>query len=100
MNAGARIVPVERSGSASPQSERRFKQFLHDIVNAPDSSFDYILKRYADAGFLPSKTISDRAVALNPEFVKPEELRSRRREEMHQAVERLRQGLLAEHLEC
>lgn len=55
------------------------------------NGFDSNLNLYH--GFLPSKTISERAVALNPEFLTPEELRSRRRQEIHQAVEKLREGL-------
>jgi hypothetical protein len=93
IKAGARIVRTKRSGSRTEEAESRLKQFLDDIVNEPGASFDYILKKYADAGFLPSKTISERAVALNPEFLTPEELRARRRQEMHQAVEKLRDGL-------
>lgn len=93
MDAGARIVAVKRARGVSPRSEGKLKEFLHDIVNAPEGSFDYILKRYIDAGFLSSKTLSERAVALNPEFLTPEELRSRRRQEMHQGLERLREGL-------
>jgi hypothetical protein len=93
MRAGAKIVPAKRSGSARPESERKWKQFLHEVVNAHENNFDYILKVYAQAGFLPSKTISERAVVLNAEFLKPEQLRSRSRQERHRVVERLREGL-------
>lgn len=94
MNAGARIVPAKRAGSASPESERKWKQFLHDIVNAHDNNFDYILKVYAEAGFLPLKTMIERVAALHLEFpISDEELRSKRRQERHRVVEWLREGL-------
>jgi hypothetical protein len=94
MNAGARIVPAKRSGRASPESERKWKQFLHDIVNAQDNNFDYILKVYGEAGFLPLQTMMERVAALHLEFPIPdEELRSKKRLERHRVVQWLREGL-------
>jgi len=93
MKAGATIVRGKRPDTTSSVSERRLKKFLHDIVNAADNRFDYILKVYVDAGFLPSKTLSERAVALNPGFLTTQELTLRRQREMRQVVEQLRNGL-------
>ena len=77
MNAGAKIVPAKRIDRASPESERKWKQFLHDIVNAQENNFDYILKVYAEAGFLPLKTMIERVAALHLEFpISDEELRT------------------------
>lgn len=93
MKAGARIKPAKKFGRAGPHSERRCREFLQDIANSHENSFDYILKVYADAGFLPPKTTSERVVAFHPEFMTPEKLASNRRREIHQVVERLREGL-------
>jgi hypothetical protein len=93
MKAGAKIVPAKRSGGATLESESKWKEFLHDIVNAPENGIDYILKVYAGAGFLPPKTFSERVFAVNPKFTTTEEVRSKRPQEMRQVVERLREGL-------
>jgi hypothetical protein len=94
MNAGAKIEPAKRSARASPESERKWKQFLHDIVNAQENNFDYILKVYAEAGFLPLKTLIEQVAALHLEFpISDEDLRSKRRQERHRIVKWLREGL-------
>jgi hypothetical protein len=99
MKAGAMVVPEKRSVSASPESERRWKQFLHDIVNAHKNDFDYILKKYANAGFLPSKTISERAFAafrrneLIGKYYTDDKLIPLIHQEKQKALNKLRQGL-------
>ena len=99
MEAGARIVLRKRFGSASRVSERRLKTFLQDIVNAGEDSFDYILGVYAEAGFLPSKTISERAFAafqrdeLIPKDSMAKELPLRIHQERREALRTLREGL-------
>lgn len=93
MKADARIVPTKRSGTPSREAVRKLKQFLHDIVNAHENNFDYILKVYAEAGFLPSKTISEQAVALSPDFLTPEELLRTTQQERRQVVKQLSEGL-------
>jgi hypothetical protein len=90
MKAGARMVRRKRPGSARRVSEGRLKKFLHDVVNADENNFDYILHVYADAGFLPSKTISERAFGAS---LTPEELIPRRHRERRQALDELREGL-------
>jgi hypothetical protein len=99
MEAGARIVLRKRPGTASRVSERRLKTFLQDIVNAGEDSFDYILGVYAEAGCLPSKTISERAFAafqgneliLTDSMAK--ELPLRIHQEKREALRTLREGL-------
>jgi hypothetical protein len=99
MVAGARIVLRKRPGSASRVSESRLKTFLQDIVNAGEDSFDYILRVYAGAGFLPSKTISERAFAafqgneLIPKNSMAKELPLRIHQERRDALRTLREGL-------
>jgi hypothetical protein len=90
---GAKIIRKKRTDASSVQSQHKLKRFLYDITNASENSADYLLKVYASAGFLPPKTKTERMAALNPGFLKPEELISTRRRDMRQAVEELREGL-------
>jgi hypothetical protein len=99
MEAGARIVLRKRPGSASRVSERSLKTFLQDIVNAGEDNFDYILGVYAKTGFLPLKTISERAFAafqrseLIPKDSIAKELPLRIHQERREALRTLREGL-------
>ena len=84
----------KRSGRAGAESERTLKQFLQDIVNAPEDRIDYVLKRYS--GYFPSKTKTERMAAsrlFDPALLTPEKLQPIKQREARQAVEELREGL-------
>jgi hypothetical protein len=92
MDVEVEMGPRKKSTTASGKPEH-LKRFLQGIVNANENDFNYILKVYIDAGFLPHKTRSERVVAFHPELMTQEDLRSNRRQEMYEVIERLREGL-------